>query len=74
MDWYDCLCGFRHPWPAGQRACPNRGLTHEGVLRGKIKVGRPRVEADSVMGRPWEEEGISRALWFRRQKEQREKS
>jgi len=34
MDWYDCVgCSFRHPWRAGERVCPNGGLTREEVLR-----------------------------------------
>jgi hypothetical protein len=32
MDWYDCACSFRHPWPPGERECPNHGLTRQQVL------------------------------------------
>ena len=78
MEWHDCpRCSFRHPWRPGERGCPNEGLTREQVLRigeamevrGGRLVPREQIVKAQAAGRPWEAEGISRATWFRRQRD-----
>jgi deoxyribodipyrimidine photolyase-like uncharacterized protein len=46
VEWHPCLeCFFNHPWPTGDRACPNIGLTREQILRSadRIRSGQATV-------------------------------